>query len=434
MSTQPNYHLSDFSRIHFIGIGGIGISALANFCVAEGKQVSGTNDCESPVTLDGLRAKGVEISLDTSVLPPADLYVFSEAWRTFNPALLEQAFTSGVPTINYFDALGLLANDYYLVAVSGTHGKTTTTAMLIDILESAGFDPSAVVGSLRTKSQTNYRVGKSKYFIAEACEYRRDFMSLKPDILIITNIEHEHVDYYKDLKAVQAAFRELAEKVPEEGFIVANLDEASVKEVLTDNIKATVVDYTQSLNILRKLKVPGLHNQLNAAAAKAAAALVGVPEAACETALTNFSGTWRRFEYKGEVNGAKVYDDYGHHPTEIKVTVAGARQLYPKARLKLVFQPHTYSRTQGLFKDFVSTLILADEVHLLPIYAAREEKEGSISSEQLAKAIAATGHAAQVWPDFASVIAALKAEAKSGEVILVMGAGNVTDVATELTA
>ncbi len=433
MSTHPQYRLSDFSRIHFIGIGGIGISALANLCVAEGKQVSGTNDNESPATLDGLRAKGVEISLDVSVLPPADLYVFSEAWRTLNSSLLEQAVASGVPTINYFDALGLLANDYYLIAVSGSHGKTTTTAMLIDVFEAAGFDPSAVVGSLRAKSRTNYRIGKSKFFIAEACEYRRDFMSLEPDILVITNLEHEHVDYYKDLKSVQAAFRDLALKVPTDGFIVANLGEANVREVLVDDIKATVVDYTKSLDPLRRLKVPGLHNQMNAAAAKAAAALAGIEDTVSETALANFSGTWRRFEYKGEVNGAKVYDDYGHHPTEIKATIAGARELYPEAKLKLVYQPHTYSRTHGLFNDFVTALALADEVHLLPIYAAREENESGVSSERLVKEMAKNGHQAKAWPDFDSVTATLKADAQSGEVILVMGAGNVTEVADRLT-
>ncbi len=441
--------LSDFKKIHFIGIGGIGISALAKLCVHEGKEVSGTNDNPSPQTLDSLREMGVPISLDTEVLPEADLYVYSEAWHNMNPVFLKKAFDSGKPCVNYFDALGMVANEYYLIAVSGAHGKTTTTAMLIDIFEEAGLDPSAVVGSLRAKTKNNYRAGKGKYFIVEACEYRRDFMSLTPDILVITNIEHEHVDYYKTLGEVEAAFYDLAAKVPEDGFIVANLADPSVARALQitqgeekgSDIKATLVDYREFLNPLRKLTLPGVHSQMNAAAAIAAAGQVGITLEQAEVSLAHFAGTWRRFEYKGEVNlparqavGAKVYDDYGHHPTEIKATIQGARELYPDKKLTLVFQPHTYSRTYELFSNFVDALLLADRTILLPIYAAREENESGVTHTKLADAIRECGGDVLALSTIDDAVDQVRQIVGPDDLVLVMGAGDITKVATALVS
>jgi UDP-N-acetylmuramate--alanine ligase len=423
--------LSDFQKIHFIGIGGIGISALAKLCVHEGKQVTGTNDNPSPQTLDSLRDMGVLISLDTSLLLEADLYVYSEAWHNLNPVFLKKAFESGKPCINYFDALAMVANEYYLIAVSGSHGKTTTTAMLIDVFEVAGLDPSAVVGSLRAKTKNNYRAGKSKYFIVEACEYRRDFLSLTPDILVITNLEHEHVDYYKDLAAVQAAFREFVGQVRPGGFVVANLSDEKVRPVLEVVGDVTVVDYGKHFNPLRTLTVPGIHNQQNAAAAVAAAVQVGIATEQADRALAAFAGSWRRFEYKGEIQGAKVYDDYGHHPTEIAATVKGARELYPDSKLTLIFQSHTYSRTHELFADFVAALKLADQAYLVPIYAAREENESGVSHTKLAEAVGST---AVAYDDFETVIRQVRADASPDDIILVMGAGDITRVANELIA
>ena len=424
--------LSDITKVHFIGIGGIGMSALARLCHHEGKEVTGTNDNPSPQTLDALREMGISICLDTTVLPDADLYVYSEAWHNLNPALLKKAFDSGIPTINYFDALGMIANEYYLIAVAGSHGKTTTTAMIIDILEEAGLDPSGVVGSFRAKTKSNYRAGKSKYFVVEACEYKRDFLSLTPDVLVITNIEHEHVDYYKDLTAVQEAFREFAGQVREGGAVIVNFGGENIAPIL-EGLTVSVVDYGKYFDPLLKLKVPGVHNQLNASAALAVAERVGIGREVSERALTQFAGTWRRFEYKGEVNGAKVYDDYGHHPTEITATIRGARELYPERKLTLVFQSHTYTRTNELFEHFVDALGLADMTYILPIYAAREENVSGISHTMLADSVVEKGRPAIALDTFDETVARITATANENDLILVMGAGDVTQVAGMLT-
>ena len=428
--------LSDYKRIHFIGVGGIGMSGLARLCLHEGKEVSGSDKVASAIT-DALEAEGVTFfasQLASNISPLIDLVVYTEAMAHDQEEMLA-AKELGVPMINYFAALGLVANEYYLIAVAGSHGKTTTTAMLIDIFEEAGLDPSAIVGSLRSKTKSNYRAGKSKYFIAEACEYRRDFLSLEPDILVITNLEHEHVDYYQDLKAVQTAFSEMANKVPEGGFVIADLGDENVKPVLRD-LKAKVVDYRKFFNPMQSLTMPGIHNQMNAAAACAVASCLNLREEEVEKALENFAGTWRRFEYKGAFvnnNGrVLVYDDYGHHPTEIKATIAGTRELYPDKELTVVFQPHTYSRTHELFADFVEALALADVVYLLPIYAAREENTSGVNSEQLAQAIVEKGIPVKVFQTKEAVAQAVKENTKADAVVLVMGAGDVTQVATVL--
>jgi len=425
--------LTDIKKAHFIGIGGIGMSGLARLFVHEGKEVSGTNDNPSPQTLDALRDMGVEISLDTSMLPEADLYIYSEAWHNMNPSFLKKAFDSGKPTMNYFEALGMVANEYYLIAVAGSHGKTTTTAMLIDIFEEAGFDPSAIVGSLRAKTKSNYRAGKSKYFIVEACEYRRDFLSLTPDILVITNIEHEHVDYYKDLGAVQEAFRELALRVREGGTVIVNWGGANIAPIL-ESVTVRVIDYGKYFDPMRTLKVPGMHNGLNAAAAKAAAEIVGIPSDVSQKALEAFAGTWRRFEYKGEVHGAPVYDDYGHHPTEVKATLQGARELYPDKKITLVFQSHTYSRTHTLFNDFVEALSMADRVILLPIYAAREENESGVTHTKIADALSEKGGTAMAFETFDLATEEVKQSVGAHDLVLVMGAGDITQIAMKLVS
>lgn len=425
-------------RVHFIGIGGIGMSGLARLFKHEGAIVSGSDAHETDLT-KALQSEGITITYkqnadnisSTGSDPGLDLVVYTEAMPKDNSELMA-AHERGIRTINYFEALGEVANEYYLIAVAGTHGKTTTTAMLTDIFEEASYDPTVIVGSLRSKTGKNYRAGKSKYFIAEACEYRRDFLSLKPEVLVITNLEHEHVDYYQDLSDVQAAFRELATRVPEDGFIVCDTADVNIKPVL-EGVVATVIDYRQFIDPEIKLHLPGIHNRLNAAAASAAATTIGVEKRFITEALENFAGTWRRFEYKGEVHGAKVYDDYSHHPTEIQAAIAGARELYPCKKIVVVFQPHTYSRTHDLFTDFVVALGKADEVLLVPIYAAREENESGVSSEQLAEAITTAGDNAHFFHTLPAVAQHVKESVDSHDVVIVMGAGDVTTVAASLT-
>ncbi len=427
--------LSDIKKAYFIGVGGIGMSGLARLFLHEGKVVGGSDRLPSDITR-ALGQEGVmmyEGHAGENIIEGTDLVVYTEAVneKTEGYVELRKARELGIPTMNYFDALGMVANEYYLIAVAGSHGKTTTTAMLIDIFEEAGLDPSAIVGSLRSKTKSNYKAGKSKYFIVEACEYRRDFLSLTPDILVITNIEHEHVDYYKDLGAVQQAFREFALQVREGGAVVVNWSGANIAPIL-ESVTVRVIDYGKSFDPLLKLKIPGMHNELNAAAATAAAELVGLKKEVSKTALKNFSGTWRRFEYKGEMNGAKIYDDYGHHPTEVRATLQGARELYPDKKITLVFQSHTYTRTHELFTDFVDALASADRVLVLPIYAAREENVSGVTHRKLVEAIKVKNPDARAFDTFDAAIADLRANIKNDDVIIVMGAGDITQVATKL--
>ncbi|MEZ4200610.1 MAG: Mur ligase domain-containing protein [Candidatus Paceibacterota bacterium] len=419
-------------HIHFIGIGGIGMSALARHYVHEGWQVSGSDTTKSRVT-EALEALGVSVVYEQTaenLTEPVDLVVYTEAVKKDNAELVA-AQTAGIETINYFAALGRVANEYYLIAVAGTHGKSTTTAMLVDVLEEAGLDPTAVVGSLRSKTGSNYRAGKSKYMVVEACEYKRDFLSLQPDVLIITNIEHEHVDYYKDLTDVQSAFRELVAQVSKEGVVITDTASAEVKPVIAD-VAPQVIDYRQYLDLSLRLTQPGLHNQLNAAAASAAAAYLGIEKTESRQALENFAGIWRRFEYKGEISGAPVYDDYSHHPTEIKAAIAGARERYPNKKLTVVYQPHTYSRTAELFDGFVDALALADKVILVPIYAAREDNETGVSSQQLVDALTARQVMSSLFETLDAAVLNVQETVTQDDVVIVMGAGDVTKVATKL--
>ncbi|MFT7507516.1 MAG: UDP-N-acetylmuramate--alanine ligase [Acidimicrobiales bacterium] len=434
--------MKHITKIHFIGIGGIGMSGLARLFKHEGKEVSGSDTTETentkklitegiPVTYEQT-AQNITNQQESSDVPCIDLVVYTEAMASDHPELVA-AREAGIRTTSYFEALGEIANEYYLIAVAGTHGKTTTTAMLIDILEEASFDPTAIVGSLRTKTGSNYRAGKSKYFIVEACEYKRDFLTLEPDVLVITNLEHEHVDYYKDLEDVQDAFHELALKVPEDGAVIAIKSDPKVAPVLRQ-LKARVYDY--KIEVFRDiaLKQPGLYNRMNAGAARATALVLGADKGIIAEALENFAGTQRRFEYKGEVNGAKVYDDYAHHPTEITATISGVRELYPDRKLTIVFQGHTYSRTHELFDDFALSLAKADRVLILPIYAAREENKSGVSAEKLSESIVEQGTQSEFFHTFDGAVVTVKESVGLDDVVVVMGAGDVTKVAALLVS
>jgi UDP-N-acetylmuramate--alanine ligase len=424
-------------HVHFIGIGGIGISALARFMVHDKRQVSGTNDSESPETLSGLREKGVTISLDLNpaALPVADVYIYSDAWLINHPEVIEEAKRRDVPVLSYFEALGQIANQYYLVAVSGAHGKTTTTAMLIDVLEAAGLDPTAVVGSLRAKTKSNFRAGKSKYFIVEADEYRRHFLQFSPDILVITNVDADHLDYYKDLADIQSAFRELAERtVQKDGYVVTDGKSERVRPV-AEGLEH-VIDYTKFVDPLLTLKVPGMHNLMNAGAVLAVADLLKIKKEVARSALMEFSGTWRRFEYKGKTkNGALVYDDYAHHPAEIVATLKAARELFPENYILVAFQPHLYSRTKLLFNDFAKAFSCVNEVLVAPIFKAREVDDGTVSHQKLSQAIAGTGTVSRAgdFEDIEKQILSMESTLKDDLVIITMGAGELYQVADRLT-
>ncbi|KKR42491.1 hypothetical protein A2356_02540 [Candidatus Nomurabacteria bacterium RIFOXYB1_FULL_39_16] len=361
--------LSKIKKVFFIGIGGIGISALAKMAISRGMEVSGVNDEDTPKTLDSLREAGVKVIFQTEMqdLPEADLYVYSDAWLYRGPEIIEKAKNTGKPVMNYFEALGCFAKEYKVIAIAGTHGKTTTTAMLAEILIDAGLDPTVVVGSFVKKFNSNFRMGKGEYLVVEADEYNRHFLNFNPFIAVVTNIEADHLDCFKDLEDVKSAF---------DKFILQS--------------KNIIKNYSEFLQKVPKLSVPGVHNRMNAAAALAVADFLSINQETAQKSLVGFTGTWRRLEKKGETKeGTIIYDDYAHHPTEIKASLEGLRELYPKDEKKItvLFQPHLYSRTKALFDDFAKSFKDADRVLLLPIYFAREAKDESISSEKLAEAI-----------------------------------------------
>ncbi|HAO64993.1 TPA: UDP-N-acetylmuramate--L-alanine ligase [Candidatus Taylorbacteria bacterium] len=423
-------------KIHFIGIGGIGVSAMARMMLHEGKQVSGSDRSQSEIT-EMLEAKGIIVSYEQkaeNIVAGTDLVVYTVAVTDENPELA-QAKKMGINTLTYPEFLGLVSKGKYTIAVSGTHGKTTTTAMIAKILIDAGLDPTVIVGSLikdEYGDRTNYIPGKSKYLVIEACEYKRSFLQYHPQILVITNIDNDHLDYYKDLADIQSAFAELAERIPQDGFIVTDKINPAVAPVL-QKVEAKVLNYTLYNNLPMVLKVPGLHNKKNAAAAFTVAIALGVDPKVAQGALESFAGTWRRFEYKGETgNGARVYDDYGHHPTEIRATLQGARELYPRERLIVAFQPHLYSRTKSLMDDFSTAFEQADEVIFGPIYAAREIDDGTVSSEILAAKIAEHGSYAKAFKTLAETEKYLAGNNKKGDVIVVMGAGDIYKIAENI--
>ncbi len=423
---------SNIKKIFFIGIGGIGISSLAHLALSRNIEVSGINDEDSPATLDPLRAKGAKIIYEAEFkeLPEADMYVYSDAWIYRGPQILEKAKAIGKPVLSYFEALGEFAKEYKVIAVAGTHGKTTTTAMIGEMLIGCGLDPTVVVGSLVKSFGSNFRKGNGAYLVVEADEYNRHFLQFSPFITVITNIEADHLDCYKDLSDIQSAFKQLISQTS--GRVVANPSDENTKAVLGENF----VDYTKYIDQVPVLLVPGVHNRMNASAALTVADALGVDLSKAGEELSKFQGTWRRLDKKGETKeGVVVYDDYAHHPTEIRASLSALRELYPKDSHQIVvlFQPHLYSRTKALFKEFAQSFSGADRVYLLPIYYAREDKDESISSEILADAIDLNGVTAYAFANFEDAEEVIKTlNLSSGTIFVTMGAGEAYKVADKV--
>ncbi len=419
-------------NVHFIGIGGIGMSALARMMLGRQwqRKVSGSDIAPSEI-IDELQKLGATIAIGQAaehVPPETDLVVYTIAIAEDNPELVE-AKRRNIPTLTYPELLGLVSRDYYTIAISGTHGKTTTTGMVAQVLRDCGKEPTVVIGSLLRDSVekgSNFIAGKGKYFVVEACEYKRSFLKLEPTILAITNIDNDHLDYFKDVADIQSAFHELALKVSEDGFVVANAKDPVIQPVI-EGIAAKVVDYAKYIEMPPlPLKVPGLHNQLNAAVALAIADILKIKKEDVVRALEFFPGTWRRFEYKGDTpEGAHVYDDYGHHPTEIKATLKAARELFPKQKIIVAFQPHLYSRTKLLLKDFAKSFADADEVAIAPVYAAREAEDPDISAAMLAEGINRVSHNAKAFDDLLGISKHYANVLMKGDIFFTMGAGDI---------
>lgn len=422
-------------KVHLVGIGGIGISALAQLLHHDGYDVSGTNDSESPETLDRVRELGIPVHVGADidrVDPDTDLIVYSAAWETRAPEFMSALKARGIPMKSYFEMLGDVSKGKRTVAVSGTHGKTTTTAMLARVLRDAGASPTAVVGSVVREFDSNYLSGESDLFVVESCEYRRHFLNLSPEILVVTNIEFDHSDYFKNLEDVQAAFRSFMEKVPQGGAIVTNPHDPNIAPLL-EGLTVPVINYT--LETIPELKIPGEHNRMNARAAAAAARLAypAITDESVTASLAAFEGTWRRFEYRGKtVRGAEVYDDYAHHPTAIRKTIQAARER-TNGKLYIAFHPHTYSRTRDLFEEFTTAFAGADKVIVAPIFAAREPDDGETTSEKLAAHIKGTGIDASAGT-FDEIESMLSREPGEGDVVITMGAGDIYQVANNLVA
>lgn len=395
-------------KIHMVGIGGIGMSALAQLYAHEGAIVTGSDRSEQPTT-QMLEKKGIPVFIGghaDNVPKDAELLVYSDAVVEGSEGYVERqrAQELGIKEMSYFEALGKVAEGKKTIAVAGTNGKTTTTAMLAKILIDAGLDPTVVVGSIVSEWGSNFRAGKSDLFVVEACEYKNHFLKFHPAVLVITNIEFEHTDFFASLADVEAAF---AQARAQAGVVVEHAQYA--KESVPD------------------LLVPGEFNKDNARAAKAAAKVVApeLADVAIDASLAMFRGTWRRFEYKGKtLGGADLYDDYAHHPTAIYKTIAAAREKFPGKQVIVFFHPHLYSRTRDLFDEFATALATADHAFVLPVFAAREPHNASVSNEALAKAIQKNGGKAEAIGDMEEVTEKIKSFG-AGALVFTMGAGDV---------
>ncbi len=449
--------LSKPKHIHFIGIGGISMSALAMIMLDRGWTVSGSDLRDSTLT-DRLQAAGAKIVYAHSAenVHGADVIVFTSAVKPDNPELV-RAKELGIPIYARAELLGdLMAEAAQGIAIAGSHGKTTTTAMLGLMLDLAGCEPTVLVGGELESIHGNVKVGNGKYLVAEACEYFDNFLALKPNVGIILNIDADHLDYFKDLEHIKRTFRRFAELIPADGALIACLDDANVRSILP-GLSCPVIsygldssaDWTASDLKLRAggseftvvhegkplgravLHVPGKHNVQNALAAIAVGDMLGLPMHTIAEHLESYRGTHRRFDYQGEFNGADIYDDYAHHPTEIKATLAAAKTYNPR-RLLCVFQPHTYTRTKALMREFAEAFAEADRVIIADIYAAREKDTYGVNSAQLAEQMQTVHRDARHIGSLGQAAEYLRQELQPGDLLITMGAGDVNRVANML--
>ncbi len=436
-------------RIHFIGIGGIGMSGIAEILLTMGYAVSGSDLRRSPVT-DRLVGLGARIFEGHAAANAAgsDVVVTSSAVSATNPEVME-ARARKVPVIQRAEMLAELMRLKYGIAVAGMHGKTTTTSMVASVLAAGGLDPTVVVGGRVNALGSNARLGNSQYLVAEADESDRSFLKLSPVLGVVTNLDREHMDCYRDMADVEAAFVEFMDRMPFYGASVACVDNALLRAVLP-KVRRRLYTYGESadadfrMGMLERdgvglarfevsyrgasmgpfcLHVPGRHNVLNATAAVAVGVQLGVAPEQVAVGLDNFRGVDRRFQVKGQAGGVTVVDDYGHHPTEVRATLQAAREC-GYGRVLVLFQPHRYTRTRDLMPEFAGAFGDADRVEILDIYAASEEPIAGVTGEALVKAVGRDGVRYAV--SVGEAVEALAREAREGDVILTMGAGNVS--------
>ena len=445
--------------VHFIGIGGISMSGLAEILLEEGFHISGSDAKESALT-DALEKKGARIYYGqraSNISDSTDVVVYTAAIHPDNPEFA-RAKELGIPMLTRAELLGQIMRNYDTpIAVAGTHGKTTTTSMLSHILLKGDCDPTISVGGILPAIGGNIRVGQSYTFLTEACEYTNSFLSFFPKISIILNMDADHLDFFKDIDDIRRSFRRFAELLPADGTLIINADTPEYQSI-TEGLSCQVItyglennaDYTASditydefghasFNVRYKgsdlgrcsLKVPGSHNVSNALSAVAAGRLLNLPWEVIAEGLLSFTGTDRRFQYKGTVGGVTIIDDYAHHPTEIEATLKAAAN-YPHRKVWCVFQPHTYTRTKALLPEFAQALTLADHVVLADIYAARETDTLGISSEDLADRIRELGTPCEYFPTFDEIENFLLENCTQGDLLITMGAGDVVNIGEQL--
>ncbi len=416
--------MKKYKKAFFIGIGGSGMSALAKLMSDFGITVIGSDRNENEMTKI-LAEKGIEVIIGQdakNITEDIDCVIYTLAVQDDNPEI-QKAKEKNISMFTYAEMLGEFSKDNFTVAVSGTHGKTTTTAMVGDVFKGMDRNPYLIVGSILKRYNSNYIQGDENTFVVEACEYKKSFINLTPNILIITNIDLDHLDFYKDLKDVQDAFEELIRKMPDDGIIICESKDKKIIPVIKDK-KQRIIDYSDFRQYVPE-NIFGEHNISNAAAAMALSAALDFSVERSKEALSHFEGTWRRFQCIGKTDkGALVYDDYAHHPTAISVTIVTLLNRFADKKIIIVFQPHTYSRTHSLFKDFVASLQGVFEVIVLPIYAAREENTFEVHSEQLVEEIS-LNQKVKFLPDFDSVVSYLEDKKTSDYLIMTMGAGDV---------
>jgi len=457
------------THIHFIGIGGTGISAIARIVLESGVTVSGSDAILSRFAAQ-LQADGATVFVGhaASNIDGADEVVRSSAVADDNPEVLE-ARKRGIPVYKRADFLGRLMQDKLGIAIAGAHGKTTTTAMVAWTLFALGRDPSFIIGSTLSNLKTNARSGKGRPFVIEADEYDRMFLGLKPHIAVVTNIEHDHPDYYPTFNDMYAAFESFVSLLPHDGTLIACIDDPAAASLLHTARRAghSVMAYglqgestlnspqwtlarnmqvntrggfdfeavsnlfPESESISVSLQVPGRHNVQNSLVALAIAGLLGLPPKRAADALSEFRGTGRRFEVIGEANGITIINDYGHHPTEIKATLAAARARYAGRRLWAVWQPHTYSRTQTLFEHFATAFADADEVLVTEVYASREAKQDFTSAMIVSSMHHVSAHFTATLSDATNY---LLEHLQPDDVLIVLSAGDADQVSADVLA
>ena len=442
-------------HVHFMGIGGISMSGLAEILLEEGFTISGSDMNKSALTTQ-LEAKGVKVfygQVADNIQSNIDLVVYTAAIREDNEEW-QAAKAANIPMLTRAELLGQIMDNYSKsIAVSGTHGKTTTTSMISQVLLEANTDPTISVGGILSAIDGNLRVGNSDIFISEACEYTNSFLNFRPKYSIILNVEAEHLDFFKDLEDVRNSFTKFAANTRADGATIINGEienyEALVSslphQVITYGFDSRFDYYAENISFddhacgmftamhegkeLMKvhLNVPGMHNISNALATIALSVLMGLPKEEVLMGLRKFGGANRRFQYKGKVNGITVIDDYAHHPTEIQATLSAASN-YPHKRLVLVFQPHTYTRTKAFLQEFADVLSQADVLILAEIYAAREKDTLGISSKDLLALVKEKGTECYYFPTFEEIEKFLLENCMNDDLLITMGAGNVVEI------